>query len=455
MSRDHTRLPGHDDLRGADAATVRAAMRARDPLPGTGGFAGSLRVDASAVPGDRSTRAGPDREADRTSVLVRDVLGRQPLFVEATAPDPTAPDAWGFDPGSLATPEPVPAGAVVAADGVVECWSLPEPPAAEPAQAQGAVESALTAALATLDEDDAAGGADAAGDTDAAEDDADAAGDADATEDDAQGGRSGQGSTGRLAVAFSGGVDSALVASGVPDAPCYVAGFDGCHDVAAAREAARAMDRTLRVVTITHDALRRAVVDVALATGRRNPMDLAIAVPLYLTAEAAAADGVDRLAVGQGADELFGGYSKVVDPADDHRVDADTVRGARTETVRTLPAQLERDVLALRAAGVEPVTPLLDDRLVAAALRLPASLLATPTRRKIALRRAASGLVPESVRTADKKAVQYGTYVSRELDRLARQRGFKRRLDDHVGQYVEALLAEATETGERSDSRGA
>ncbi|MFO7949927.1 MAG: hypothetical protein R6U36_06120 [Candidatus Fermentibacteraceae bacterium] len=30
-------------------------------------------------------------------------------------------------------------------------------------------------------------------------------------------------------------------------------------------------------------------------------MDLAIAVPLYLAAEAAAADGIDRLAVGQGA----------------------------------------------------------------------------------------------------------------------------------------------------------
>jgi asparagine synthase (glutamine-hydrolysing) len=377
-------------------------------------------------------------------VLVRDVLGRQPLFVEATAADPTEPDAWGFDPGSLTTPEPVPPGTVVAADGAVECWSLPEPSAAEPARAQAAVESALTAALATLDRDEAARD-EAAG---AAEDDG-------AGEDNARDGRSNKESTGGLAVAFSGGVDSALVASGAPDAPCYVAGFEGCHDIAAAREAATAMDRTLRMVDITHDALRRAVVDVALATGRRNPMDLAIAVPLYLTAKAAAADGADRLAVGQGADELFGGYSKVVEPADDHRVDSDTVRGARTETVRTLPAQLERDVLTLRAAGVEPVAPLLDDALVAAALRVPASLLATPTARKIALRRAAMDRVPESVRTAEKKAVQYGTYVSRELDRLARQRGFKRRLDDHVGQYIEALLTEATETDGCSDPREA
>ncbi|MFC6754514.1 asparagine synthase-related protein, partial [Halorubrum tibetense] len=79
---------------------------------------------------------------------------------------------------------------------------------------------------------------------------------------------------------------------------------------------------------------------------------------------------------------------------------------------------------------------------VAAALQLPDELLATPDERKVALRRAAADRLPASVWRADKKAVQYGTYVSRELDRLARQNGFKRRMDDHVGQYIESLLAE-------------
>jgi asparagine synthase (glutamine-hydrolysing) len=169
-------------------------------------------------------------------------------------------------------------------------------------------------------------------------------------------------------------------------------------------------------------------------------MDVGIACSLYLVAERVAADGFSRLAVGQGADELFGGYAKVVDPAGDHRVDAETTRAATREVVSTLPDQLERDVLALRAADVEPVAPLLHDRVVAAALPLPDDLLATDATRKVALRRAADGLVPDAVRTTDKKAVQYGSYVARELDRLARRNGFKRRMDDHVGQYVESLL---------------
>ena len=378
-----------DVIHGASSAVVAGALRDRDPLPGTRGFAGVL----AEPPG----RRGP--------VLVRDVLGRQPLFVDRGADRPVGSGAWGFDPTGLADPVSVPAGSVVSNERSVaeaeRVWSLPTTDPADPPAAQAAVDDAVTGALADLGADD----------------------------------------EGRLAVAFSGGVDSGLVASAVPDVPCYVAGFEGCHDVTAARSAAEEMRLDVRVVEITHDDLRRVIPEIAAATGRRNPMDLNIAVPLYLTAEAAVVDGFDRLAVGQGADELFGGYDKIVEPGDDHRVDADTVRGARAETVRTLPAQLERDVLALRAAGVEPVAPLLDDRVVEAALRLPETLLATTTDRKVALRRTATGRVPESVWTADKKAVQYGTYVAREIERLARQNGFKRRMDDHVGQYIESLLA--------------
>ncbi|QUO47410.1 asparagine synthase C-terminal domain-containing protein [Halorubrum ruber] len=412
--------PQPTELRGASADRVRVALRDGDPLPGGLGFAGLL-----ADPPDRDS-PGHDPPSREGPVLVRDVLGRQPLFVEREAldpespSDPTAPDAWSFDRGALDDPEPVPAGSVVSASGTERVWRLPDTePTTDREVALSAVDDAVSAALDDL---------------------AATSRPVDAVDDEP--------SDGGLAVAFSGGVDSGLVAAAVPEAPCYVAGFEGSHDVAAARDAASAMERDLRVVEITHEDLRRAVRAVAAATGRRNPMDVAIAVPLYLTAEAAAADGFGRLAIGQGADELFGGYSKVVDPADDPRVDADTVRGARTETVRTLPDQLERDVLALRAAGVEPVTPLLDDRVVAAALALPDDLLVDGDERKVALRRVAAGRVPESVHAADKKAVQYGTYVSRELDRLARRAGYKRRMDDHVGKYVEALCSDEKPAGE-------
>jgi asparagine synthase (glutamine-hydrolysing) len=365
-------------IRGADAETVRRTLASDDPLPGTDGFAGFVRRGAShPAPG---------------GCLVRDVLGRQPVF--------GTPDDWGFSPADVdGEPTPVPAGHVRTADGTDRrVWSLPDSSATtDDVAAIDAVRSALDESLAAVDDEG-------------------------------------------LAVAFSGGVDSALVAAGVPRAPCYVVGFPDSHDVAAARGAAEAMGRDLRIVELDHAALERAVPEVVAATGRTNPMDVCIALPLYLVGERAAADGVDRLALGQGADELFGGYAKVVDPAEDDRVSASTTREATREVIRSLPAQLERDTLALRAAGVDPLTPLLADGVVEAALPLPDHLLATDGERKIALRRAARDRLPESIVTADKKAVQYGSLVSRELDRLARQAGFKRRMDDHLGRYIRSLV---------------
>ncbi|WP_423751732.1 asparagine synthase C-terminal domain-containing protein [Salinirarus marinus] len=355
-------------MRGTATETVRRALSDADPLPGTAGFAGEL-----------------------DGRLVRDVLGRHPLFSDADDPS-----RWSFEPTALESPRRVPAGTVRTAAGDERVWTLPEPAPRDAETALDAVRDAVETSVGDVAADD-------------------------------------------LAVAFSGGVDSAVVAAGVPDAPCYVVGFPGAHDVEAARAAAEAMNRDLRVVELDHADLERAVPELVRATGRTNAMDVQIALPLYLAAEAAAADGYDRLAVGQGADELFGGYDKVAAPGDDPRVGADTVRGAVRECVETLPAQLERDVLALRAAGVDPVAPLLHDRVVRAALPLPGRLLADVGERKIALRRAADGWLPDAVVDADKKAVQYGSLVARELDRLARRAGFKRRMDDHVGQYVRSL----------------
>lgn len=327
-------------------------------------------------------------EVDGT--VVRDVLGRTLVYTERD--DPLV---WSYDPDELTAPDLVPAGHRRGPDGDERVWELPT---YEPRPADESTVERLSGQVA---------------------DAIDGSVDVDAP------------------VAFSGGVDSAAIAART-DAPLYVAGFEGSHDVAAARSAADALDRSVTVVELDHDDLRRAVPEVVQATGRTNAMAVAIALPLYLVAERVAADGYDRLALGQGADELFGGYAKVANASDDPRVDASTVRGARRESILTLPEQLERDVRALRAAGVDPVAPLLHDEVIADALRLPGDLLVDGDERKVAFRRAVDW-VPDGVRFREKKAVQYGTYVSRELDRLARQNGFKRRMDHHVTKYVESV----------------
>ncbi len=359
-------------IRGTDAGTVRAAIDSGDPLPGTGGFAGE--VDGR---------------------LVRDVLGRVPLFVERTVTDP-AGDDWAFSPATLEDPVGFPAGTVAESGERTQVWELPDlEPTDDHDRAIADVDEAIHTAIDALEYD-----------------------------------------RGDVAVAFSGGVDSALVAE-LLDAPCYVVGFPGSNDIEAARHAADAMGRELEVVELTHGDLRRAIPTVADAIGRTNAMDVGIALSLYLVAEAVADDGYGALAVGQGADELFGGYEKVVHL--DHRVEAETTRGAVREQIATLPDQLPRDVLALEAAGLEPAAPFLHDSVVEATLRLPPELLADERTRKRALRRVSRAYLPAEVAEREKKAVQYGSLVARELDRVARQAGYKRRIGDHVRKYVESL----------------
>jgi asparagine synthase (glutamine-hydrolysing) len=364
-------MPPRTELVGTDPATARTALARRDPLPGTPGFAGALE-----------------------GRLVRDVLGRQPLFSEAGQPAP-----WSRDPADLEAPERVPAGHVRTGDGDKRVWSLPE---LEPDRtATGGVRELRAALDETL---------------------------------------AGVGSE-ELAVAFSGGVDSALLAARL-NAPLYTVGFPDSHDLGAARSGARALGREVRTVELDHETLETTIPEVARATGQTNAMDVAIALPLSLVAERAAADGYSRLAVGQGADELFGGYAKVVRAPEDPRVAAGTVRGARREVVQSLPDQLERDTLVLRAAGVEPVAPFVHDRVVSVALGLPGeSLVSERGDRKWAFRLAARAWLPDRLAFREKKALQYGTLVSRELDRLARQAGYKQRMDSHVRRYVESRLA--------------
>lgn len=170
-----------------------------------------------------------------------------------------------------------------------------------------------------------------------------------------------------VAVLLSGGVDSALIAA------------------IAARELART-GQQLRTFTICHDAVgRSADAEHARATAQwigsaheeiafssqqgisalshvirhvetHDVITVRAAVPLYLLAQHVRAAGCDVVLVGEGADELFGGYSLFRHCAD--------AAAMRAETERTLAlisdAELLRVDRCTMACGVEARVPYLD-----------------------------------------------------------------------------------------------
>ena len=126
-------------------------------------------------------------------------------------------------------------------------------------------------------------------------------------------------------VAFSGGVDSGLIA-GLADLPCVAVGIEGSHDIIWATKAALMMELDLEVVTPTEEEVAEALARVVrVIPDPANPVEASIATTLFFVAARARELGHTRILAGQGADELFGGYARYLSSPD-------------------LAAELERDV---------------------------------------------------------------------------------------------------------------
>jgi asparagine synthase (glutamine-hydrolysing) len=76
--------------------------------------------------------------------------------------------------------------------------------------------------------------------------------------------------------------------------------------------------------------------------------------------------------------------------------------------------------------------PYLDVRVVRAARAIPAGEKVQGGRRKIPLRQVAERHIPSEFAWYEKKAMQYGSGVWKELQRLAKKNGYKASIQDYI-----------------------
>jgi asparagine synthase (glutamine-hydrolysing) len=238
--------------------------------------------------------------------------------------------------------------------------------------------------------------------------------------------------TKEIAVAFSGGLDSSVVAFLAKKCRANVylihVSLENRPETEEAKKAADELSLPLQVYLFRARALEadveKVVSMVVELIEEADPVKVSIGVPFYWTSEKAAEAGFRVLLAGQGADELFGGYQRYVN--DYLLYGKEKVRKTMFDDVVKLhESNIERDVKICSFHDVELRLPFASYQIAKFALNLPIELKierSTDTLRKLVLRKVAVDMgLPSSIVEKPKKAVQYTTGINDALKKLAKK----------------------------------
>jgi asparagine synthase (glutamine-hydrolysing) len=235
------------------------------------------------------------------------------------------------------------------------------------------------------------------------------------------------------ALAFSGGLDSTLVAHGAKEnglrPELITVGLKGQAELEHARRVAKELGLDITVRELSQSEIIDRLGEVVETVESNDPTVIGHSVPLFFVCEVAEEMGMGHLLVGQLSDELFAGYGRFEELALKHHF-----LEARKEVLRSVLAAATNDFepgdkLAV-SHRLELQSPFAYLPLVDYALSIPISLklrlIGDGVVRKYILRRlAASWKLPESVVNRPKKAVQYSTGVQKVLLKEAKTRKMK------------------------------
>lgn len=231
-----------------------------------------------------------------------------------------------------------------------------------------------------------------------------------------------------VAVAFSGGLDSSLVACvarkcGI-DVQLIHVSLEEQAETEEAKRAATEMGLPLQVHLFNEADLEKVVPKVVELIEEPDPIKASIGVPFYWNAQKAAEAGYRVLLAGQGADELFGGYQRYVN--DYIREGDKKVRRTMFHDVAVIhESNIERDEKICGENDVELRLPFASYKIAEFAMSLPTQLKferKADSLRKLVLRKTAQNLgLPEDIVNKPKKAIQYSTGISNALKKLAKK----------------------------------
>lgn len=223
---------------------------------------------------------------------------------------------------------------------------------------------------------------------------------------------------GRVDLAFSGGLDSTVLATLAREAAyvtLYTVGYPDSVDMRNAQEAGAILKLPWVPIHLDDDLLVEETRTLLSHFPKLDPVTLSFELPLWTLLQRSQ-EGV--VLAGQGADELFGGYARYEDMV------GGALAGAMEEDlVRLLQETLPREEKMARLCGRELRLPYCHAKVLQVVLAIDPGLRKGSGRKGL-LREVAKTLeLPEAIVERPKKAAQYGSGVIPNMKRLAKRRG--------------------------------
>jgi asparagine synthase (glutamine-hydrolysing) len=245
-----------------------------------------------------------------------------------------------------------------------------------------------------------------------------------------------------VAVAFSGGLDSSLIAMLAKicgaDVHLVSVGLENQVELRYAKDAAEALGLPVHLKAYTLDDVEKTLPQVLWLVEEPDAMKVSVAIPFYWVAEAASKLGFKVIFVGQLGDELFGGYQKYLRAYTQQGIAA--VRNIMfQDVISSYEVNFQRDNQVCAFHKVELRMPFTDHEVVEFSLSLPVDLKIDSAMgvRKVILRMVAEMLgMPPFIVDRPKKAIQYATGVDKAIRKLARGKGLTSK------EYIEKVFNE-------------
>jgi len=223
---------------------------------------------------------------------------------------------------------------------------------------------------------------------------------------------------GEVAVAYSGGIDSSIVAYllGEHAEPnLYTVGLEGSYDLTVGEETADYLGLPWEGIVIDEDDVISTILEICRIIPTRNPTTISFEMPLFLVVSRVRERHVYS---GQGADELFAGYARYVGMSEN-----ELGKSVSDDLARLLDTGLEYERNIALNRFKELHYPYLHQRVIDEVRSIPVIEEFRGKERKATLRDVARLLDMGEIADREKKAAQYGSGIMRCIRQVAKRNG--------------------------------